>query len=54
MTEVGYLFPENPRLLPQRVRRLLAQAALSVSETQIFRGFLAAVEKADKNPPRDD
>ena len=54
MTEVGYLFPENPRLLPQRVRRLLAQAELSVSETQIFRGFLAAVEKADKNPPRDD
>ncbi|MEM7466802.1 MAG: RNA methyltransferase [Pseudomonadota bacterium] len=45
MTEVGYLFPENPRLLPQRVRRLLAKAHLSVTETQILRGFLAAVEK---------
>ena len=50
MTDVAYLFPENPRLLPQRVRRLLAKAELTVTETQIFRGFLAAVEKAYKNP----
>lgn len=54
MTEVGYLFPDNPRLLPQRVRRLLARSEFSVSETQIFRGFLAAVEKAYKNSPRGD
>ena len=50
MTEVGYLFPDNPRLLPQRVRRMLAKARFSVSETQIFRGFLAAVEKTRHKP----
>ena len=46
MTEVGYLFPDNPRLLPQRTRRLLAKAKLTVTETQIFRGFLSAIEKS--------
>ena len=45
MTDVGYLFPENPRLLPQRTRRMLAKAKLTVTETQIFRGFLSAIEK---------
>ena len=45
MTEVEYLFPDNPRLLPQRVRRLLSKAKLTVTETQILRGFLTAVEK---------
>ena len=49
MTTVDYLFPDNPRLLPQRVRRMLAKAEFTVTETQIFRGFLAAVEKALKS-----
>ena len=50
MTDIGYLFPDNPRLLPQRVRRMLAKARFSVSETQILRGFLAAVDKALNKP----
>ena len=45
MTDVEYFFPDNPRLLPQRVRRLLSKAKLTVTETQILRGFLTAVEK---------
>ena len=48
MTSVAYLFPDNPRLLPQRVRRMLAKAQFTVTETQIFRGFLSAVEKSAK------
>lgn len=46
MTDTAYLHPDNPRLLPQRIRRMLAKARFSVNETQIFRGFLSAVEKA--------
>ena len=46
MTDVGYLFPDNPRLLPQRTRRILAKAKLTVTETQICRGFLSAIEKS--------
>ena len=48
MTQTAYLYPDNPRLLPQRVRRMLAKARFSVNETQIFRGFLSAVEKTLK------
>ena len=49
MTDTGYFHPANPRLLPHRVRRMLAKARYSVTETQIFRGFLTAVEKSYAN-----
>lgn len=48
MTDTAYLYPDNPRMLPQRVRRMLAKARFSNNETQIFRGFLSAVEKSIK------
>lgn len=42
----GFLDPENPRLLMQRFRRLFSRAPLLLSEAQIMRGFLTAVEKS--------
>ncbi len=44
MALVGYLDPENPKLLVRRMRRMLNRAGLLTSETQILRGFLAAIE----------
>jgi TrmH family RNA methyltransferase len=52
MTDTEYFYPDNPRLMPQRIRRMLAKSRYSVTETQILRGFLTAVEKSIKN--RDD
>jgi tRNA C32,U32 (ribose-2'-O)-methylase TrmJ len=43
MEQVGYFDRSNPRLLERRIRRLLNRAGLRQSETQILRGFLAAV-----------
>ncbi len=46
LEDVGYFDPANPRHLPLRVRRLFNRAHLSVSELQVLRGFLSAVQKS--------
>lgn len=43
---VGYFDPEHPRQLPLRVRRLFNRVQPSVSEIQVLRGFLSAVQKS--------
>lgn len=45
MVEVGYFDPERPKLLPQRISRMLAKADLEAAEVQILRGFLSAVQR---------
>ena len=45
MEEVGYFDPDNPKLLPRRIRRLINRARVSEKEAQILRGFLAAVQR---------
>jgi tRNA (cytidine32/uridine32-2'-O)-methyltransferase len=42
---IGYFDPARPRLLPRRLRRLIARGGLLRSETQILRGLLGAVER---------
>jgi tRNA (cytidine32/uridine32-2'-O)-methyltransferase len=44
-TAIDYFDPAKPRLLPRRLRRLLARGGLLRSETQILRGLLTAVER---------
>ncbi len=46
MVETGFLNPENPRLLMQRLQRLFRRSRVLQSEVQILRGFLTAVEKS--------
>ena len=41
----GFLDPQNPKRLMQRVRRLCARARLEKEEVQILRGILAALGK---------
>ena len=45
MIDVGYFDPERPKLLPQRISRMLAKADLEAAEVQILRGFLSAVQR---------
>ena len=45
MREVGYLDPDNPRLLESRVRRLFNRSQPNRPELQLLRGFLSAVQK---------
>lgn len=46
MTDTGFLNPDNPRLLMQRLRRLFGRSQVLHSEVQILRGFLTAIEKS--------
>jgi tRNA/rRNA methyltransferase len=45
MRESGYLDPEQPGRLMERLRRLLARAALERSEVKFLRGMLAAFQE---------
>jgi TrmH family RNA methyltransferase len=45
-TRVGYLDPRRPRLLAQRLRRLLVRARLEDAEVRLLRGLLASVDAA--------
>jgi tRNA (cytidine32/uridine32-2'-O)-methyltransferase len=45
LTKTGYLNPENPGQLLQRMRRLYQRADLSKNEINILRGILSSVEK---------
>ena len=46
LTELGFLHPNNPRLLMRRLRRLLNRADLELAELQIVRGILSAIQRA--------
>lgn len=46
MINTGFLNPDNPRLLMQRLRRLFSRSQILHSEVQILRGFLTAVDKS--------
>lgn len=45
MTVSGFLDPQKPRLLMQRIRRMFSRARLEKEEVQILRGILAALGK---------
>ncbi len=45
MEAVGYYDPAQPKLLERRLQRLFNRAGLLHSESQILRGFLAAIEQ---------
>ncbi len=45
MEEVDFLDPENPRHLMTRLRRLYSRSSMTLSELNIQRGFLAAIQK---------
>lgn len=45
MEQVDYFKPDRPKLLPQRLQRLVTRPGLTHSEVQILRGFLTKVEK---------
>jgi tRNA/rRNA methyltransferase len=44
LTEIGYLDPNNPKKLLQRLRALFGRADLSLSELQVLRGILTAAQ----------
>lgn len=45
LMEIGFLDPDNPRRLMQRLRRLFARSGLEKEEVNILRGVLNAVQK---------
>ncbi|MBS0299077.1 MAG: RNA methyltransferase [Proteobacteria bacterium] len=45
MTVSGFLDPQKPKLLMQRIRRILARTRLEKEEVQILRGILTALGK---------
>lgn len=45
MIASGFLDPQRPKLLMQRIRRLFARARLEKEEVQILRGILTALSK---------
>lgn len=46
MANIGYLNPENPRMMMTRFRRLFNRAGLAKNEVQMLRGLAAALDKA--------
>lgn len=53
LVRIGFLDPENPRLVMRRMRRLFGRAGLERSELNILRGILTAVERTRywRRPP---
>jgi len=45
MINCGFLDPENPKLLMQRIRRLYSRTNLEKKEISILRGMLNSFEK---------
>ncbi len=48
LTETGFLDPDNPGLLMQRLRRLYQRVELEQTEVNILRGILSSVQKYRK------
>lgn len=45
MIKTEFFDPNNPKLLPVRIRRLFAKAQLNQGEVNILRGFLSSIDK---------
>lgn len=45
MKQTEFYNPEQPKLLPARIRRVLAKAHLNKGEVNILRGFLSSMDK---------
>lgn len=45
MNKTDFYNPEQPKLLPARIRRILAKARLNKGEVNILRGFLSSIDK---------
>ena len=45
MQQTEFYDPEQPKLLPARIRRLFAKAQLNQGEVNILRGFLSSIDK---------
>lgn len=45
MSKTEFYNPEQPKLLPARIRRILAKAHLNKGEVNILRGFLSSIDK---------
>jgi len=50
LVEIGFLDPDNPRLLGRRLRRLFNRAAPDRNEVSILRGILSAVQQSARKP----
>ena len=48
LVEIGFLDPENPRIMMRRLRRLYNRARPTVVEMNILRGILTASQKAKR------
>lgn len=52
LIHIGYLKPDNPRLLMRRLRRLFHRAAPDADEVNLLRGVLTKVEQGTGVAPR--
>jgi tRNA (cytidine32/uridine32-2'-O)-methyltransferase len=50
LVEVGFLDPENPRIMMQRLRRLFNRTRPNETEMNILRGILSAAQKPKRKP----
>ncbi len=48
LVDIGFLDPENPRIMMQRLRRLFNRARPNEVEMNILRGILTAAQKPRK------
>lgn len=48
LVEVGFLDPENPRIMMQRLRRLFNRLRPNITEMNILRGILTAAQKGKR------
>ena len=48
LVEIGFMDPDNPRLLMRRLRRLFLRARLEENEINILRGIFSALQKRAK------
>lgn len=48
LVEIGFMDPDNPRLLMRRLRRLFLRARLEQNEINILRGIFSALQKRAK------
>jgi len=53
LTEIGFLDPDNPRLLMRRLRRFFHRSRPSALEVNILRGMLRAAQAPASSRPQD-
>lgn len=54
LTEIGFLKPDQPKMLSKRLRRLFNRAQLREEEVHILRGIVTGVQKAVASNSTDD